>query len=100
MDAGMAGRADSQEKIRGVLPGAAVMDGTLIQSPTRAAGVPVAFEDLLAMAAEARPGVDKLRITSPAHSGDGRHIGSTGTKQRTLRAARCYAGHKRARRRL
>jgi hypothetical protein len=93
----MAGRADRNQEFGGVLPRAAVVDGALIRGAADAAGMSVAFEDEVAMAAEAGAGVKKLAVAGAAKPGHGRGIRPAGAEQGPLLKARCGAGHKRAR---
>jgi hypothetical protein len=94
MEAGVAGRADSDQQIGGVPARAAVMHCALIRCPADAAGMSVTCEDEVAVAAEAGAGVKELAITGAAKAGDGRKTGSTRAEQRALWTARGRPRHK------
>jgi hypothetical protein len=97
MNAGVAGQADSDQQIGGVLARAAVMYRALIRRPANAAGMSVAQEDEVALTAEAGPGVDSLGIAGAAEPGDSRQLAAAGAEQQSLLAAHGWAMHKGAR---
>jgi hypothetical protein len=81
MNAGVAGQADSDQQIGGVLAGAAVMHRALIRRPANAAGMSVTYEDEVALAAEAGAGMDSLGVAGAAEPGDSRRVGAAGAEQ-------------------
>ena len=92
----MAGRADRNQEFGGMLPRSAVVYGALMGGSADAAGMSVAFEDQVAMAAEAGSGVYKLAVAGVAEAGDGRGTRPAGAEQPPLLGARCGTRHKKA----
>jgi hypothetical protein len=89
MDAGMAGAADGDQQVGSVLARPAVVDGALIRGFADAAGLVVAFEDEVAVAAETSAGVEVLAVAGPAEPRYGRGTRPAGAEELPLLGARC-----------
>jgi hypothetical protein len=95
MDAGMTGGTNGDQQLRCVFSRAAVMDGALMGSSADAAGVVVALQDDVAVAAEAGAGMEELVIARAAEAADRRGARPTNTEQPPLRTGDSGARHKR-----